>query len=112
MSEQGRTLRRLATFVTYESARDPLERRHRACRKLLQPFRSFGIDGNVGAEIVVLPPGHPYLGLPLQFATALEERLLSLVAADELEQLRKDRETESRSPAAGAPPSRSLQWWD
>ena len=56
---------------------------------------------DVGAEIVVLPPGHPYLGLPLQFATALEERLLSLGAADELEQLRKDRETECESRPLG-----------
>jgi hypothetical protein len=43
---------------------------------------------------LALPPGHPYLRLPLQFATALEERLLSIVTADELQQLRKNGEAE------------------
>jgi hypothetical protein len=35
-------------------------------------FAGFGIAGNVRAEVLALPPGHPYLRLPLQFATALE----------------------------------------
>ena len=60
-----------------------------AGRRLLELLGSVGIDGNVRAEIVALAPGHPYLRVPLQFATALEQRLLSLVTADELEQLRK-----------------------
>jgi hypothetical protein len=47
----------------------------------------------------------PYLGVPLQFANALEQRLLALVTANELEQLRKDEEAELKEPAAGAPRS-------
>jgi SAM-dependent methyltransferase len=65
-----------------------------AGRKLLDLLRSVDIDGNVRAEIVALPPGHPYLRVPLQFATALEQRLLSSVTAGELEQLRTNGEAE------------------
>jgi hypothetical protein len=57
----------------------------------LDLFDSFGIEANVRAEVFALPPGHPYLRLPLQFATALEARLLSLVGGGELERLRNDR---------------------
>ena len=49
-----------------------------AGRKHLHLLREFGIEGNIRAEVLALPPGHPYLRLPLQFATSLEERLLSL----------------------------------
>jgi hypothetical protein len=58
-------------------------------RKHLDLFRSFGIEANVRAEVLALPPGHPYLRLPLQFATALEARLLSVGGV--------------RSPGAAAP---------
>ena len=67
-------------------------------RKLLDLLRGFGIEGNVRAEVLALPPGHPYLRLPLQFAAALEERLLSIVAVDELEQLRKESDAELEEP--------------
>jgi ubiquinone/menaquinone biosynthesis C-methylase UbiE len=82
-----------------------------AGRKLLELLRSFNIDGNVRAEIVALPPGHPYLRVPLQFATALEERLLSLVSADELEQLRKDGEAELKEPGRWGTTFALLQCW-
>jgi hypothetical protein len=52
-----------------------------AGRHHLDLFDRFGIEANVRAEVFALPPGHPYLRLPLQFATALEARLLSLVGA-------------------------------
>jgi ubiquinone/menaquinone biosynthesis C-methylase UbiE len=80
-----------------------------AGRKLLDLFRSF--DGNVRAEVVALPPGHPYLRVPLQFATALEQRLLSLVTADELEQLRKDGEAELKEPGRWGTTFTLLQCW-
>jgi ubiquinone/menaquinone biosynthesis C-methylase UbiE len=82
-----------------------------AGRKLLDLFRSFDIEGNVRAEIVALPPGHPYLAVPLQFATALEERLLSLVSADELQQLRKDGEAELKEPGRWGTTFMLLQCW-
>jgi SAM-dependent methyltransferase len=80
-------------------------------RKHLELLREFGIDGNVRAEVVALPPGHPYLGLPLQFATALEERLLSLVSADELEGLRNQGEAELREPGRWGTTFTLLQCW-
>jgi SAM-dependent methyltransferase len=82
-----------------------------AGRTLLELLRSFDIDGNVRAEIVALPPGHPYLRVPLQFATALEERLLSLVTADELEQLRRDGEAELKEPGRWGTTFMLLQCW-
>jgi ubiquinone/menaquinone biosynthesis C-methylase UbiE len=82
-----------------------------AGRKLLELFRSFDIEGDVRAEIVALPPGHPYLRVPLQFATALEERLLSLVTADELDQLRKDGEAELKEPGRWGTTFTLLQCW-
>jgi cytochrome c553 len=52
----------------------------------------------VRAEVFALPPGHPYLRLPLQFATALEARLLPLVQVGELERLRNEGEVELAEP--------------
>ena len=82
-----------------------------AGRKLLDLLRGFGIEGNVRAEVLALPPGHPYLRLPLQFATALEERLLSLVTVDELEQLRKEGEAELEEPGRWGTTFTLLQCW-
>ncbi len=57
------------------------------------------------------PPGHPYLRLPLQFASALEERLLSLVDADELEKLRNEGEAELQEPRRWGTTFTLLQCW-
>jgi SAM-dependent methyltransferase len=69
-----------------------------AGRNNLQLLREFGIEGDVRAEVFALPPGHPYLRLPLQFANSLEERLLSLVTVDELDDLRTKGESELGEP--------------
>ena len=69
-----------------------------AGREHLHLLREFGIEGNVSAGVLALPPGHPYLRLPLQFATALEEKLLFLVSAAELEKLSKEGEAEIQEP--------------
>ena len=82
-----------------------------AGRKLPELLRTVGIDGNVRAEVVALPSGHPYLQVPLQFATALEQRLLSLVTADELEQLRKDATAELQEPGRWGTTFMLLQSW-
>jgi len=82
-----------------------------AGRHHLHLLREFGIEGNVRAEVLALPPGHPYLRLPLQFATALEERLLGLVGADELERLRKEGEDELREPGRWGTTFMLLQCW-
>jgi SAM-dependent methyltransferase len=83
----------------------------KAGRNHLHLLRKFGIDASVRAELLALPPGHPYLRLPLQFATALEERLLSLVSADELEGLRNEGESELQEPGRWGTTFTLLQCW-
>jgi SAM-dependent methyltransferase len=80
-------------------------------RKHLDLLRSFGIDAKVRAEVLALPPGHPYLRLPLQFATSLEKRLLSLVNADHLERLRRDGEAELKEPGRWGTTFTLIQCW-
>jgi hypothetical protein len=70
-----------------------------------------GIEGEVRAEVVALPPGHPYLALPLQFATSLEERLLALVSADELGHLREKGKAELSEPGRWGTTFTLLQCW-
>jgi SAM-dependent methyltransferase len=82
-----------------------------ASRLHLDLFREFGIEGNVRAEVLALPPGHPYLGLPLQFASALNERLLSLVSTEELERLLGEGDAELREPGRWGTTFTLLQVW-
>jgi SAM-dependent methyltransferase len=82
-----------------------------AGRTNLELLRGFGIEGNVRAEVVALAPGHPYLRLPLQFATSLEERLLRLVSADELGELRTQGEAELQEPGRWGTTFTLLQCW-
>ena len=64
----------------------------------LELFRSAGIEPNVRAEIQALPPGHPALQEPLQYLTALDGLLRSMVDADELQRLRAEAERELQDP--------------
>jgi SAM-dependent methyltransferase len=82
-----------------------------AGRDHLHLLQEFGIEGNVRAEVFALRPEHPYLRLPLQFATALEERLLSLITADELATLRDDGEAELREPGRWGTTFTLVQCW-
>ena len=82
-----------------------------AGRKNLQLLREFGIEGSVRAEVVALPPGHPYLRLPLQFAASLEQQLLSLVSGDELATLREQGEAELQEPGRWGTTFTLLQCW-
>jgi SAM-dependent methyltransferase len=82
-----------------------------AGRTHLNLFRSAGIEANVRAEIVALPPGHPYLRLPLQFATALESQLRSLVEPDILERLRNEAEVELKEPGRWGTTFTLIQSW-
>lgn len=49
-----------------------------------------GLNVGLRADVVALPPGHPYLALPQQFAASLRPRLLEHVAEDELDRLIAD----------------------
>jgi SAM-dependent methyltransferase len=82
-----------------------------ASRHHLGLLRDAGIEGHVGAEVVALAPGHPYLRLPLQFATSLEERLLALVGRDELADLRERGEAELREPGRWGTTFTLVQCW-
>jgi SAM-dependent methyltransferase len=82
-----------------------------AGRTHLHLLSEFGIEANVRAEIVALPPGHPYLRLPLQFATSLEQRLLALASADELQELRDQGEAELQEPGRWGTTFTLLQCW-
>jgi hypothetical protein len=49
--------------------------------------------------------------VPLQFATALEQRLLSMVTADELERLRREAEAELEDPGRWGTTFMLVQSW-
>jgi SAM-dependent methyltransferase len=82
-----------------------------AGRNQLELLRSFGIAGHVRAEVLALPAGHPYLRLPLQFATALEAKLLAFVGAGELERLRQEAEDELKEPGRWGTTFTLVQSW-
>ena len=82
-----------------------------AARHHLHLLRAFGIEGSVRADVVALPPGHPYLALPLQFATALESRLLALVTEDELDGLRRNAEAELQDDGRWGTTFTLVQCW-
>ena len=82
-----------------------------AGRKHLEFLRSAGIEGQVRAEVLALPPGHPYLRLPLQFSVGLEPRLLSLVDAEELHRLREEAEHELEEPGRWGTTFTLIQSW-
>jgi SAM-dependent methyltransferase len=82
-----------------------------AGRTHLDLFRSAGVEANVRAEVIALPPGHPYLRLPLQFATALETRLLSFVESADLDRLRADAEVELKEPGRWGTTFTLIQSW-
>ncbi|MDP8929615.1 MAG: class I SAM-dependent methyltransferase [Actinomycetota bacterium] len=82
-----------------------------AGRKQLDLLRAVGIEGSVRAEVLALPPGHPYLQLPLQFAAGLESKLLELVEASELTELRKRAQDELADPGRWGTTFTLLQSW-
>lgn len=82
-----------------------------AGRKHLELLGSFGIEGNVRAEVLALPPGHPYLWLPLQFSIGLEPRLRSFVDAEELNQLNQEAENELQQPGRWGTTLTLIQSW-
>ena len=67
-------------------------------RELPDYFRKLGAEAEIDAHVVALPPGHPYLRLPIQFATSLRARLEPIVGADELNALMQQSEAEIGRP--------------
>ena len=82
-----------------------------AGRKQLELLRGFGIAGHVRAEVLALPPGHPYLRLPLQFVSAMQTRLHAFVAECELERLRQEADAELQDSGRWGTTFTLLQSW-
>lgn len=82
-----------------------------AGRRHLELLRSVGIEGNVRAKVLALPPGHPYLRLPVQMSTSLAPRLRSFVNADELQRLQGEAEIELQEPGRWGTTFTLLQSW-
>jgi len=71
-----------------------------AGRELPSLLRQLGFKPKIDAHVVALPPGHPYLRLPLQFAASLRSRLEDLVGTAALEELLRKAEDEINRPGA------------
>jgi ubiquinone/menaquinone biosynthesis C-methylase UbiE len=69
-----------------------------AFKTQLEVFQRVGIQPEVRAEVQALPPGHPYLSLPLQFAAALDGLLRSMVEPDDLDAILRQAEAELNDP--------------
>lgn len=82
-----------------------------AGRRTAELFRAHGLDPQVRAEVLALPPGHPYLWLPLQFSASLRPRLLALVSEPELDELRARAEAELADPARWGTTFTLIQTW-
>jgi SAM-dependent methyltransferase len=65
-----------------------------AGRTLPALLRGNGLDPEIRAHVVALPPGHPYLPMPLQLASSLEQRIEAIVGAKELAALQAQAERE------------------
>ncbi len=82
-----------------------------AGRKHRELLRGCGIEGNVRAEVLALPPGHPYLQLPLQMSAGLEPRLRSFVDTEELKQLNQEAENELQESGRWGTTLTVIQSW-
>jgi SAM-dependent methyltransferase len=61
-------------------------------------LKSAGLEPNVRRTVLALPPEHPYLRLPLQFAQSMRSRLVELASEAEVDALIADAEAELASP--------------
>ena len=80
-------------------------------RRLPEYLRAAGIEPSVAAEVVALEPSHPYLQLPIQFATSLRPRLLNLVDAAELDSLMESARRELADPLRWGTTFTLIQVW-
>jgi len=77
----------------------------------LELFRSAGIEPHIRAEVEALPPGHPYLRLPLQFAAALDGLLRSFVDGNQLDRILEEAERELQDPSRWGLTFTLVQCW-
>lgn len=77
-------------------------------RALLQ---ANGFEAHVRTHVIALEPGHPYLRLPIQFATALRARIEQIVSRPEFEELMQQAETEIAAPQRWGTTFTLVQSW-
>ena len=83
-----------------------------AGRALPELLCEIGVEEpGIDAHVIALQPGHPYLGLPLQFSVALESRLLETLSEDELASLRREAEAELTKPGRWGTTFTLIQSW-
>jgi ubiquinone/menaquinone biosynthesis C-methylase UbiE len=80
-------------------------------RTHLDLFSGAGIDASIRAVVLALPPGHPYLRLPIQMTTGLGPRLEEFVGAEELARLQAEAEAEVRDPGRWGTTFTVIQSW-
>jgi SAM-dependent methyltransferase len=69
-----------------------------AGRELPAAFRGLGVEPHLDAQVVALPPGHPYLRQSVQLAGSLRPRLEALLGAAALDDLLQQAEAELDRP--------------
>lgn len=74
-------------------------------------LESAGVASRVHAEVLALPPGHPYLRLPIQMSTSLAPRIADLVPDGELDRLRERAEAELAEPGRWGTTFTLVQAW-
>ena len=82
-----------------------------AGRREYQLLAGAGLQPEVRAEVVALPPGHPYLQLPVQFAASLRPRLLTLTGQDRLDGCLQAARAELAQPARWGLTFTLVQTW-
>jgi SAM-dependent methyltransferase len=82
-----------------------------AGRREYELLTAVGLEPQVRAEVVALPPGHPYLRVPVQFAASLRPRLVNLVSEPELDELVAAVEAEIATPGRRGMTFTVVQTW-
>jgi ubiquinone/menaquinone biosynthesis C-methylase UbiE len=82
-----------------------------AGRREYELLAAAGLEPNVRAEVVALPPGHPYLRVPVQFAASLRPRLAALLPEAELDELVVAVEEEVAAPGRRGMTFTVVQTW-
>lgn len=82
-----------------------------AGRRLPEYLGTVGIEPEIACECVALEPGHPYLQLPVQFATSLRLRLLPLVTERELDRLIEQARADLTEPGRWGTSFLLIQAW-
>ncbi|MGH8992226.1 MAG: class I SAM-dependent methyltransferase [Acidimicrobiia bacterium] len=80
-------------------------------RTHLDLFTGAGIEARIRAEVLALPPGHPYLRLPIQMTTGLAPRLADFLSAEELARLQEEAEQELQQPGRWGTTFTVIQSW-